>query len=366
MVQNVRALATFDLGVRTERLLTARLGLFDSQHPDAAARLRLIERLVESLRADPEVEAATVSTALPGILGPNLPILPDGVPTTEPAQFIGVASVDAGFADTYGSKLLAGRWIDARDRADTEPVAVVDTKFVARYVPEGEALGRRFRLSPADPAGLTVTIVGVVEALTLEDADDTPEPVMLLPQSQHTPYFASIALRTRGNPAAFKPRLVELMRSIEPDTPLYWVRTYDEVLAVANFGQDLLARIYGAFGVIALLLAAGGLYGVVGFGVQQRTREIGVRRALGASARAVLGVVLRRSAWQVGIGLAAGLALGLPFALALSSTMNGTLPIDARLWLLVAVLLAVVAAAATLVPARRALRVDPMHALRDE
>jgi len=366
MVQMVTALNQFDLGVRTERLLTARIGLFDTQYPTAAARQQFFERLVERLRGEAEVEAATVSDAMPGIMGGNQRMLPEAAAPSDEAPGVAVATIDSQFAATYGTRLLSGRWIDSRDRADGEPVAMVDRKFVERYAGDRDVLGMRFRLSPLTPTSRVVTVVGVTEALTLEDADDDPEQVMLIPQAQNPPSFASIALRTRGDPAAFKQRLVAVMREIDADTPLYWVRTYDEVLAVANFGQRLLSTIYAAFGLIALLLAAGGLYGVVGFTVAQRTREIGVRRALGASPGKVMKTILRRCAWQVGIGLTAGLALGVPFALLLSASMQGQVQIDPWIWLLVATVLGGVALIASLVPARRALRVDPMVALRHD
>jgi predicted permease len=366
MVQAVRALNNFELGVRTERVLTARLGLFDTQYPTAESRTQLFERLVERLRAEGDVEDATVASALPGINGPNARVLPEAAAPTDEAPWIGYSTVDAQFGSAYGTRLLSGRWIDSRDRADSEPVAMIDRKFVEQFVAKGDPIGQRFRLWPNDPNSRVVTVVGVVEGLTIDDADDPTEGVMLVPQAQDAPSFASLAVRVKGDPGAFKPRLVALMREIDPDTPLYWVRTYDEVIGVANFGHQLLSTIYGAFGLIALLLAGGGLYGVVGFTVAQRTREIGVRRALGATPGDVLGSVLRRSGWQVGIGLAVGLGLGVPFAAALSATLDDTVGMDPWIWIVVAVVLGSVSALASLVPARRALRVDPMVALRQD
>jgi predicted permease len=365
MVQMVRALDSFDLGVRTERVLTARVGLFDTQYPDAAARQRLFERLSERLRADPEVEDATVSTALPGIMGPNVNLLPESAPPTEIPVAAGIATADEHFGSTYRTQLLSGRWFDARDRADSAAVAIVDRKFLGPQAAVAEVLGKRYRLAPGTADERVVTVVGVIEALTLEDADDPPEPVVLVPQAQQPPNFATIAVRTRGEPASFKPRLIALMREIDPDTPLYWLRTYREVLEVANFDQNLLTGIYGVFGLIAMLLAAGGLYGVVGFNVQQRTREIGVRRALGASAASVIGSLVRRSARQIGIGLALGLGLGVPFSIALLRSLEQAQTLDPMIWFVVAVLLGTVALMASWIPARRAVRVDPMQALRD-
>lgn len=366
MVQLVQQFAAFDLGVRTERVLTARLGLFESQYPDAAARLRLFERLTESLRAEPDVEDATITTTVPGLMGLNEDLLPaDAAPTDMPFE-VGFAAIDPRFGSTWGTRLIEGRWIDTRDHADAERVAVVDTKFVERHAGGRPVLGQRFRVSPGESGDRVVTVVGVVEALTIEDVDDPPEGVVLVPLAQETPAFATLALRVRGDPAAFKPRLAEVMRGIDPDTPLYWVRTWDEVDAAANFGQQLLARIYGALGLIGLLLAVGGLYGVVGAQVAERTREIGVRRALGASPRGVLATVLGRSAGYTGVGLVLGLALGVPFAHALSRSLDGTMTIDPTIWLLVTLLLGITAAIAALVPARSALRVDPMAALRQD
>ena len=366
MVQLVQELASFDLGVRTERVLTARLGLFDSQYPDPAARLRLFERLTEALRAEPEVEAATLSTTVPGLMGLNEDLLPADAPPSDTPFEVGYIAIDPHFGATWGTRLLEGRWIDARDHADAERVAVVDRKFVERHAGGRPVVGQRFRVSPGESGDRVVTVVGVVEALTIEDADDPPEGVLLVPLAQDTPAFASLALRLRGDPGAFKPRLAEVMRGLDPDTPLYWVRTWDEVELVANFGQHLLARIYAVLGLVGLLLAVGGLYGVVGAQVAERTREIGVRRALGATPRGVLASVLGRSAGYTGAGLALGLALGVPFALALSRSLQGTMAVDPAIWLLVTLLLGATAAVASLIPARRALRVDPMVALRHE
>jgi predicted permease len=170
MVQNVRTLDGFDLGVRTERLLTARIGLFESQYPDAAARTRLFERLVERLRAEPEVEDATVSSALPGLNGPNIGLLPESTPATDAAQSVGYATIDARFSAAYGTRLLAGRWFDGRDGADGAPVAIVDRKFVEQHAGGGDPLGQRFRLAPGTPQSRVVTVVGVVEPLTIDDA----------------------------------------------------------------------------------------------------------------------------------------------------------------------------------------------------
>jgi predicted permease len=366
MVQEIRALDRFNFGVRTPGMLTARIGLFESQYPSPQARQELFQRMLERLGQESAVKAATISSFLPGLMGPNARVLPESAAITDEAPWIGYGAIDANFANAYQSKLIAGRWFDHGDRAESEAVAIVDEKFVAQYFPGQSALDQRFRLWPNQPESRVVRIVGVMESLTLEDADDDPEPVMLAPITQDTPSFVSLAVRLNGDPGAFKPRLTAIMHEIDPDTPLYWLRSYDEVMTVANFGQRLLSVIFASFGVIALVLAAGGLYGVIGFTVTQRTREIGVRRALGASASTVTSGLLRRNAVLAAIGLSIGLALGVPLALALTTTLRTTVGLDPRVWLVVALVLASVAILASLLPARRALRVDPMVALRHD
>jgi len=169
-----------------------------------------------------------------------------------------------------------------------------------------------------------------------------------------------------GDPAAFAPRLSDLIREVDADTPAYWVRTYAQTIREKTFTERLLAQVFGAFGAIALILAGAGLYGVMAFAVAQRTREIGVRRALGASAGSVLRDLATLTGTQLGIGLALGLALGIPFARVLAGALDSIEGGGVLVVLAVLLVLGLAAALAVAVPARRALRVDPMVALRHD
>jgi ABC-type antimicrobial peptide transport system permease subunit len=222
-------------------------------------------------------------------------------------------------------------------------------------------LGRRFRVDDS-----LVTIVGVIKRVQLDDLDDPVRPALLRPLRQDPERFVSVAMRTQGDPMAFAPRFNEILREIEPDTPSYWVRTYDQVIREATFGEYVMARLFLVFGAISLFLAGAGVYGVIAFTVRQRTREIGVRRALGASTGSVLSSLLGRSAWQIGLGLVIGLALAWPFARALISSLNGFDADSPQVYLLAFGVLVIASLIAILVPARRALRVDPLVALRHE
>jgi putative ABC transport system permease protein len=367
LIRIVRDMNVYDFGVTApEQLLTARIALFPEAYPTPDRQLEVYRQLRERVRGDAVVIDAGMGDALPGLSSADTSIQPDGYEPGEqgyPSAQIG--SVDERFTNVYGIDLAEGRALAESDTATSEPVALVDLEFAQTYFAGTSALGRRVRLDPSNPDGRTVTIVGVTRNLHLEDVDDPAEPTMLVPLSQSTQRFVTIAIRVRGEPASYAPRLAEHMRAVDADTPLYWVRTYDRIIELATFGERVLVKIFGAFGLIALLLAAAGLYGVIAYNVGARTREIGVRRALGAPDAMVVRTVLTRSAWQVSIGLTLGLVLGVPFAAVLGQLLSrpGIDPIAVTATVLV---LVVAAVGAAVLPTLRALRVDPMIALRYE
>lgn len=367
LVQGVRRLDRFDLGLRTEDVLTARVGLFPERYADDASVLRYVEELLLRLRSDPAVLDASISSSLPGLVGANEDVLPEGMAL--PANGIpnpGFSAVDEGFLQTMGASLVAGRFFGPEDRADSEPVAVVDETFVARLARPGDALGQRFVIDPLGPARRTVTVVGVIRPVQMDDIDDLREPSMLVPFAQYPSRFVSVLVHTRGDPASQSEALAAHARAIDPDTPAYWVRSYDAVLLEATFGLRVLARVFGAFGLVALALATAGLYGVIAFSVGRRTREIGVRRALGAPDARVLSAVVGRSAWQVALGLGLGVAIGIPFARMLAAPIAHIIEVSPSSALIVTGVLAAVALLATWIPARRALQVEPLAALRHD
>ena len=363
----VSALDNADLGIDPRGILTARIGLFESAYPQGADQVREFERITHRLRADPSVIGVTAGTSLPGLGGDRIEVLAEGDVLGDGAlPRVNLAGVDDHFLAAYGIEMQRGRFFDSRDESGTTAVAVVDQRFADQYAGKGDVIGRRFRVDPRDKNARLVTIVGVLPALRLARPGSVNRPVILVPLRQSPARFVSLAIRVKGDPAGFAPRLVEDLREVAPDTPAYWVRTYAEAIREATFATRLLARIFAAFGVLSLALAGAGLYGVVAFNVAQRTREIGVRRALGASPASVLRDVLTRAGWQVGLGLGLGLAFGLALARALTSVLSSPGSTNAFTVLGAVVVLIVAATVAIVVPARRALRVDPMVALRHE
>jgi putative ABC transport system permease protein len=375
MVQAIVRLDRFDLGLDTSNVLTARIGLVEDAYPDAASRNDYVQRLRERLQQDAEVESVTFSSSLPGLIGANVDVLEQGLPRPEEGlPNSGHSFVDQNFAATMGARLQRGRWFNSGDFApgrrdeqgNRDGVIVVDETFARRFVPGADVLGKRFALEGGSTGTLRyATVVGVLAPVQMDDIDDPVESAIFEPMRAAPRYF-SVLVRTRGEPKGYADGLVRAAAQVDAETPAYWVRGYDAVLNEAVIGVRMLSRIFSGLGLVALALAAAGLYGVVAFAVAQRTREIGVRRALGAPDARVLGSVASRSLWQVGLGLGLGLALGVPFAGALAAPIGHVARVGSETWMFVLVFLALVATLAVWLPARRALKVDPMSALRHD
>lgn len=368
LVRGLSALDNVDLGIASEPLLTARVVLPTSAYPSAAEQSHLYQQLGDRLRADAGVVDASVGTILPGTnFNDSREIQPAGAETGDAAlPRTHYGAVDDHFLATAGVALLQGRFFNAGDRADGVRVAVVDEGFAQRFGADGDLIGRQFRLNPRDPKAGGVTIVGVIGALKLAAPGDAVQPAMLVPLRQDPFRVASVLVRTHVEPNGFAPQLVEIMRGIDADTPLYWLRDYNAVIRSGTVGERSVAQSFSVFGVIALILAGAGLYGLVAFNVSQRLREIGVRRALGAPNHHILGKLFLRTGIQVGMGLIIGLAVGIPFSRLLTGSMQGLQASNVTIVLIVLVVLIGAAFIAVAIPARRALRIDPTVALRHE
>lgn len=360
-----------NLGTSTDpaQVVTGRVALFPENYPEPQQWNAFFERVTEKLRAEPGVVDVTAATTLPGFMagGANIQVEGADIPTEGELPYAYYGAVDDHFFPTYGVKLRAGRFFDERDAADAEvPAVIIDATAAERLFPGRDPLGQRLRANPADAQSRWGRVVGIVENMHLEDVDDDREPTMLVSLRQNPERYVTIAAHVRGDAIAFAPRIAEAVRATDADTPTYWLRTQQRAVEMGRSGPELMARIFGTFGILGLVLAAAGLYGVLAFSVEQRTREIGLRRAIGASERGVLRAVVGRSAWQVAIGLVIGIALGIPWANMMASQFTEVDANSAFLFPLVGVVIAIVALVAALVPARRALRVDPMVALRYE
>jgi len=373
VVRGVQDVGAIDPGARTERMLTARIGALDGAYPDDDAVRGFHARLLEALRAIPGAEGATLTTALPmGTSGATTAVVAEGEAVSDPerAPLAFQVDVDGGYFDLFDIPLLAGRSFDLRDAADALPVVVVSRGFAERHWPGQDPLGRRIRLGRPDDASTPLfTVVGVVgeaaqNASAMVNGWGVGRPNVYRPLSQSPARFVSIALATPAAPEAFAEALRAAVQRVDPDTPVYWARSLEDVIRSATTDHRLIAIVFGLFGAFSVLLAATGLYAVLAYTVTQRTREIGVRRALGAADRGILRLVVGQGLRQVALGLAIGLVLAIGFGLALGGILYRVSGTDPLAYAGALVLFALVATLACALPARRALRVAPMQALR--
>jgi len=355
-----------------DRVLTADVALPPGLYQDDAKRIRFFDQAVERLRREPGVVDATASDTVPSAyLGshedvslPGQPQPSDGWPRVQ------MGIVDPHFLATYGVRLLEGRFLDARDTAGSERVAVIDAKMAAAMWPHQDALGRKLVLWPGRPQAFTLTVVGVIESLQLDGMLERSRPGMLIPlrqsATQQPLHGVGLAVRLHADAAGFLPRLADVVHGVDPQAAVYAVHSQAKDMAMQRVNLVVMTDIFSALGLVALLLAGAGLYGVLAFSVAQRTREIGIRRAIGAGHAAVVRTVARQLAWQLGLGLGAGLLLSVPWSNMLADPGLRTRAHDPAVFATVLLLVVGVSLVAALMPLLRALRVDPAVALRYE
>jgi putative ABC transport system permease protein len=260
--------------------------------------------------------------------------------------------------------MRSGRSFDARDRLGAPSVMVVNESFARKYFPNGDAIGRRVAFSWGIDG--MQTVIGVVGDIREGALDEPAAPAMYVSYGQRPIDAMNILVRTAGEPMDAVAVLRKTVLAIDANLPITQVRTLTDVLASGIAGPRLSATLLGVFSVVALFLAAVGLYGVVSFSVLQRTREIGIRAALGAQREDILRLVLGQGLVLVTIGLAVGLLLAIGSQRIVASQLFGIGPHDPMTFGAVALTLAVVALGAAVLPALRATRIDPLVALREE
>jgi predicted permease len=371
MVKSVVTLGRLDYGFPTDDVFTARIALFEGRYPSAEDRQRVWDELETRAQAMPGVRSAALIDRLPGLGGNGGPVAIDGASygTERDLPAARWARVTSAFFETFEVSVLEGRALTALDTRDAPPVVVVNESFARRHFPDGPVVGRRLRMGGLESAEPWRDIVGVVPDLRLEGVGDIDAPAadgFYVPLAQDDSRFLSLAVRGAGSPMAFAGPVRELVMAVDSDTPIYFVRTLQSAIDEGLWFYRVFGALFAAFGAAALFMASVGLFGVMSFSVSRRVPEMGIRMALGAEAAQVRGLVLKQGMRQLALGMLIGTALAVLVARGLQMLVYGSRPWDPATYGLVFALLTLTGLAATLVPALRATKVDPVHALRAE
>lgn len=352
-------------------VLTARMSLLGDRYATAASVNRLYERGLERIRRIPGVQGTAVVNSVPMEFGLNLNV--DFLETAEVERALtDWRYATAGYFETMKIPVVAGRTFAETDRAGAPKIAVVSEAFAKKFYKDGSSpLGRRIRVFDAEDP---MEIVGVVKDLREGGLTGRVPPVMYVPIAQaadagvsasHTYFQVNWIVRAQGITPELAQRIREELRSIDPKQPITAFRSMDEIKARAMATERFQMTLLSMFAAIGLLLAAAGIYGLIAYSVAQRTREFGIRIALGAKRSHVLAAVVRQGALLAIVGVVLGVVAAFAATRTLKSFVFGVKTLDVPTIVVVAAVLLVVATIASLVPAFRAVRLNPVTALRE-
>jgi putative ABC transport system permease protein len=364
-------LVTVDFGFDPANLLVAGVSFPPTQNASAADQLRFYRETLTRLSAVPGVRSVAVTSGPPPFGGTSTAVqVQGGEMSPQPTTVLAFGSER--LVETVGLSLLRGRGFDAPDVTQMRHVAVVNETFARKYFGADDALGRSVRLArlatlPVPVADPTVEIVGVVRDARNQGPRDAVEPQVFVPFTLRGPGAFSLAIRTTGNPLAFVSILRREIRAIDPQVAIADPTALEDLIARVFYARPRFSLlILGIFAATGIVLVAFGVYGVLAYTVSQQSREIAIRMALGGARRDVVAMVLRAGLRLVGGGLVAGLAAGVATNRLLVGQLWNTSPHDPMTLFAAVAVVVVIGVCACWVPARRAVRVEPMVALRHE
>jgi putative ABC transport system permease protein len=374
LVRSFWRLQNVELGFEPAHVLTGRLWLPQPNEPSTGpyfthpARVAGFEEILRRARTLPGVTAAAATGVLPfdGARGAAV-ITIEGRESDDRSKIPLAQSTtaSAGYFELMGVRLLSGRTFTDQDDDKAMPVVVITETLAHRGWPGQDPIGRRLHFGgPQATRNPWMTIVGVVNDVRTERLEDTPRPLLYRPMKQSTSLQLSLVLKTEADPRFLATALAREVRAVDPDQPTYGIRTMDDIVRYATASRRFSTQLLGAFAILALVLAAVGIYGVMAFMVGQRTREIGIRIALGANPRAVVRLVLGQALVLAGGGVVAGVLAAALVTRLLAGLLFEVRSTDPVTYTTIALLLAMTAAIAAWRPARKAASVDPISALR--
>jgi predicted permease len=330
--------------------------------------------LLERLEALPGAQAAALTSNLPisGSGGAALAVEGESYVTDRDYPVSPLSFITPNFFATFGAEIREGRDFSLQDREDGVPVAIVNQSFARRYFEGESAVGRRIRLGRSESESPWLSIVGVAPDFHIGGNtggignDNTPSEMIYTPVGQASFRFLSIAVKTAGDPLAMASQVRAVVSGLDPNLPIYWAYSMNQVIENNTWAFGLFGTLFGIFGAVALFMSAVGLYGVMAFSVTRRTQEMGIRMALGAYGKDIVGIVLKKGLIQLGVGMVIGLGLGAALSRPLQTIMFDVNASDPSVYAAIVVTLGLAGMLACFVPARRATRVDLVEALRPE
>ena len=372
LIRSLVAVVNVPLGFDTDSLLTARISLprpndvTRAAYLDPARRVAFYRETLARIQALPGVERAAVSTQIP-LGGFNAPLLAEiqGVDSADQSVRPVMYSfqISPGYFETMGVRILRGRPFTDADRAGSEPVAIVSDTAARSFWKGRDPIGDRLRLGPDQP---WMTVIGVAGDVLSRRMTDAPQPILYQSLEQSSDVSLALLVRRRGGTAGLAEHVAREVRAVDPDLPVFAVRSMDDVIGYALSQRQYLMRLLVAFGAIAAGLALLGIYGVMSYAVARRTREIGIRMAIGARQVDMSRMVLRRALALTIAGVVAGAVAAAGLSGLIRSQLFGVEPSDPFTMVSVFLVMTMVACAAGYVPARRAARVDPVVTLRSQ
>lgn len=365
MTRSFSRLLEVNPGFDPSNVVTAQVMLPASKYPERHQQVQFFDAVVARLRGAPGIEAASAVSNLPmQSVGVTfvLPFNVEGQPPPEnedPRADVRMAS--PGFFETLRIPLRQGRFLDVTDTVDSPRTMVINETMARRYFPDSDPIGQVIE----NPHG-RAEVVGVVADVRYQGLDSEPKKQVYEPLSQNSVNSMALVARTEQDPSRFAGTLQREIWAVDAQQPIYDLSTLDQLLARAVFLPRLSTTLLSGFAVCALLLAALGMYGVLSYTVTQRTREIGLRTALGAEQGRTIGLVVGNSMLLIAVGVATGLVAAALLARSMAGVLFGISPFDPVSFTVAAVVLVGAGLAASLIPARRAALVDPMVALRNQ
>jgi putative ABC transport system permease protein len=371
LLKTVTGLLRVDPGFTTEHVMVAKAWIAVPNNPDAdryrtaAARTALARSIVSRLREIPEVASAALTTALPlSHAAATVPVQVEGQPNEAEAATAGLISVTPDYFSILQIPLIRGRWFVENDEVGGQLVAIVDEAAARRLFAGEDPLGRRIQVGRPGAQTPTAVVVGIVRDAKYRTLDAEPAPHIYVPLYQRSGRSIAVVVRTRVTPDGLHDEIERAVQQADADLPVFGVEPLGRTVSASVAQQRFSAQAVTAFAVLAIVLAAIGVYGVMACAVTTRTREIGLRMAIGATPGMVLTSVLGDSLRAALTGVALGLVLSAMVVPFIRAMLFGVAPIDPLVFVSSSLLLVAAALAAAYIPARRAARVDPLLSLR--